>query len=150
MGETDQTGNQKKKTKSALLLVNAICLAIGVCSGPMIMRLYFIHGGKRVWLSSWLESGGWPINFILLLLTYLHRRHKQGPSAAKLVFMGGRLFTGAAITGVLCGADYFLYAYGVSRLPISTFNDFLWVTLKSHSRHNPKVGLFKKFRKYAK
>ncbi|KAI8548321.1 hypothetical protein RHMOL_Rhmol07G0265400 [Rhododendron molle] len=105
--------------KMGLLLLNAILLAIGSCGGPMVMRLYFLHGGNRVWLSSWLETGGWPINFIPLLVTYLNRRHKEGP-AAKLVFMGGRLFIGSSVTGVLSGFDNYLYAYGVARLPISS------------------------------
>ncbi|XP_058223960.1 purine permease 3-like [Rhododendron vialii] len=118
MGELDQTANQKMKM-GLLLLVNVTLLAIGRCGGPMVMRLYFLHGGHRVWLSSWLETGGWPINFILLLVTYLNRRRKEGP-AAKLVFMGGRLFIGSSVTGVLSGVDNYLYAYGVARLPIST------------------------------
>ncbi|KAH7847494.1 hypothetical protein Vadar_026780 [Vaccinium darrowii] len=108
-----------KKLKRAILIVNVTLLAIGVCGGPMVMRLYFIHGGDRVWLSSWLQTGGWPLNFIPLLATYLLRRRKEGP-AAKLVFMGRRLFIGAAVVGVLSGFDNYFYAYGVARLPVST------------------------------
>lgn len=114
--ETDQ--NINKKMKRTLLLLSAILLTIGHCGGPL-MRLYFIHGGKRIWLSSWLETGGWPLNFIPLIITYLHRRSKKG-SRAKLFFMKPPLFLGATVIGVLTGADDYLYAYGVARLPIST------------------------------
>ncbi|KAE8666781.1 Chaperone protein DNAj, putative isoform 1 [Hibiscus syriacus] len=33
--------------RKALLVVNCIILSIGNCGGPLIARLYFIHGGKR-------------------------------------------------------------------------------------------------------
>ncbi|KAK8717188.1 hypothetical protein V6N13_044465 [Hibiscus sabdariffa] len=36
----------------------------GHCVGPLIMRLYFMHGGKRVWFSSWQETAGCPIAFL--------------------------------------------------------------------------------------
>ncbi|KAH7847814.1 hypothetical protein Vadar_030518 [Vaccinium darrowii] len=105
--------------KKALLLLNAIFLVIGGCGGPMVMRLYFIHGGNRVWLSSCLETAGWPVNFIPLLVAYLHRRSKDSP-AAKLVFMRGPVFVASTVIGVLTGLDDYLYAYGVARLPVST------------------------------
>ena len=83
------------------------------------MRLYFIHGGKRVWLSSWLETGGWPIIFIPIIITYFHRRATQG-SSTKLFFMKPRLFIASTAIGILTGLDDYLYAYGVARLPVST------------------------------
>ncbi|KAH7846473.1 hypothetical protein Vadar_014379 [Vaccinium darrowii] len=107
------------KLNLPILLLNIIFLAIGSCSGRMLMRLYFIQGGKRVWLSSWLQTGGWSVNFIPLLITYLLRRRKEGP-AAKLVFMAGPMFIPATVIGVLFGLSNYLYTYGVSRLPLST------------------------------
>ncbi|KAH7845792.1 hypothetical protein Vadar_006057 [Vaccinium darrowii] len=117
MEKTDQTPDKKMRTP--LLLLNATLLAIGVCGGLMVMRLYFLHGGRRVWLPSWLETGGWPVNFIPLLITYLGRRRREGP-AAMLFLMKGPVFIPAAIIGVLTGLDDYLYAYGVARLPVST------------------------------
>ncbi|KAF7139169.1 hypothetical protein RHSIM_Rhsim07G0208200 [Rhododendron simsii] len=105
--------------KRALLLLNAIFLTIGTCGGPMVMRLYFIQGGNRVWLSSWLQVGGWPINFVPLLVTYFLRRRKEGP-AAKLYFMGRPVFVAATVIGFLTGLDDYLYTYGFARLPVST------------------------------
>ncbi|XP_059631285.1 purine permease 3-like [Cornus florida] len=105
--------------KKALLLLNCILLSIGNCGGPLIMRLYFVKGGKRIWLSSWLETGGWPVILIPLTITYMQRRAKEG-STAKLFFMKPRLFFAAAVIGILTGADDYFYAYGVARLPVST------------------------------
>jgi drug/metabolite transporter (DMT)-like permease len=115
----DMNQQANKKMKRALLLLNSIFLAIGACGGPMVMRLYFIHGGNRVWLSSWLETGGWPINFIPLLITYLQRRSKEG-SSAKIYFIERPVFIAATVIGVLTGLDDYLYAYGVALLPVST------------------------------
>lgn len=110
-----QVNNTKRR---ALLILNCILLTVGNCGGPLILRLYFIHGGKRVWLSSWLQTGGWPIIFILLLISYLHRgSHKP---TTKFFYMDTSLFIAATIVGVITGFDDYLYAYGIARLPVST------------------------------
>ena len=118
--ELEAQGNSTAMRK-VLLVLNCILLSIGNCGGPLIMRLYFIHGGKRVWLSSWLETGGWPIIFLPLTVTYFHRRSTQGPRA-KLFFMKPPLFIASAVIGILTGLDDYLYAYGVARLPVSTIS----------------------------
>uniref|UniRef100_A0A6N2LQZ4 Probable purine permease n=1 Tax=Salix viminalis TaxID=40686 RepID=A0A6N2LQZ4_SALVM len=110
-------GNSTIKRKS-LLILNCLILSIGNCGGPLIMRLYFIHGGKRVWLSAWLQTSGWPVILIPLAITYLHRRATD--PATKLFYMRTPLFMAAAIVGVLTGLDDYLYASGVARLPVST------------------------------
>ncbi|CAN0877301.1 Purine permease 3 [Linum grandiflorum] len=104
--------------KRVLLIINCIILAIGNCGGPLIMRLYFLHGGKRVWLSSWLETGGWPIMLLPLSLAYILRRRRHQSTTFFLIRR--RLFLAAVFIGVLTGFDDYLYAYGVARLPVST------------------------------
>ncbi|CDP01126.1 unnamed protein product [Coffea canephora] len=103
----------------ALLVVNCLILAIGNCGGPIIMRLYFVKGGKRIWLSSWLQTVGFPIIAIPLLISYFHRRKTEGPNT-KLVLMKYPLFIAAAAVGLVTGIDDYLYAYGMARLPVST------------------------------
>ncbi|XP_018851257.2 purine permease 1-like [Juglans regia] len=109
----------KPSMKKLLLILNCILLSIGNCGGPLIMRLYFIHGGKRVWLSSWLETGGFPIILLPLALVYFQRRATKGPGT-ELFFMKPPLFLAAAFIGIITGLDDYLYAYGVARLPVST------------------------------
>ncbi|PRQ21317.1 putative purine permease, plant [Rosa chinensis] len=115
---------QRKATalKRLLLILSCVFLSIGNCGGPLIMRLYFIHGGKRVWLSSMLETGGWPIILVPIAIAYYHRRKNQAPTEppTKLFFMKIPLFVASAVIGVLTGLDDYLYAYGVARLPVST------------------------------
>ncbi|XP_073127514.1 purine permease 3-like [Henckelia pumila] len=101
-----------------LLATNCVILAIGNCGGPLVMRLYFIRGGKRIWFTSWLETGGFPIILIPLLAAYTRRR--KSAAGARLFLMKPRLFFGSAAIGVLTGLDDYLYAYGVAKIPIST------------------------------
>ncbi|KAK4482026.1 hypothetical protein RD792_012950 [Penstemon davidsonii] len=89
-------------------------LGIGNCGGPLMMRLYFIRGGKRIWLSCFLQTAGWPIILIPLLVTYT-RRHHTTP-----FFMKPRVLAAASVIGVLIGLDNYLYATGVAKLPVST------------------------------
>ncbi|CAM8946266.1 unnamed protein product [Rhodiola kirilowii] len=128
--------------KRFLLILNTILLTIGNCGGPQLMRLYFVHGGKRVWFSSWLETGAFPVILIPLTLLYLyrihqHRRPKRSVLASnnpesqeiiteeedketKFFVMKLPLLVGSAFIGVITGLDDYLYAYGVARLPVST------------------------------
>lgn len=130
MDKEQQQQQQQQKTttamKTTLLVFNCFLLAVGNCGGPLVMRLYFVHGGKRVWLSSFLETGGWPIIFIPLIISYINRRRVAAldPSGSnnstKMIFMKPRLFFASAVIGILTGFDDYLYAYGVARLPVST------------------------------
>ncbi|XP_002285719.1 purine permease 1-like [Vitis vinifera] len=113
--EVQLSSNMRK----ALLVLNCVILSIGNCGGPLVMRLYFVLGGERIWFSSWLETVGWPLILVPLIITYMHRRTKQD-SHAKLFFMKPPLFVASAVIGVLTGFDDYLYAYGVAKLPVST------------------------------
>ncbi|KAL0327804.1 UNVERIFIED_CONTAM: Purine permease 3 [Sesamum angustifolium] len=98
--------------KWIFLIINCIILAIGNCGGSLIMCLYFIHDGKRIWFSNW------PVILIPLIVSYTRRRRAN--PRAKLILMKPRLFVAAAVIGILTGFDNYLYAYGVAKLPFST------------------------------
>lgn len=122
--EFDKATTDKKRMKRILLVISVMILTVGHCGGPL-MRLYFLHGGKRIWLSSWLETAGWPLNFIPLLVTYFQRQRKAGADRSsrghvRVVLMNRRIFFSAAVIGILTGVDDYLYAFGVAKLPIST------------------------------
>ncbi|XP_006357923.1 purine permease 3-like [Solanum tuberosum] len=104
--------------KKVLLVINCIILAVGTCGGPLVMRLYFIKGGKRIWLSSWLQTAAWPINFIPLVISYFYRRKNN--STTKLILMTPRIFMATIGIGILQGFTNYFYAYGIGKLPVST------------------------------
>ncbi|XP_016549753.2 purine permease 3 [Capsicum annuum] len=105
--------------KRILLVINCLILSIGVCGGPLMMRLYFVEGGSRIWLSSWLQTGGWPLTLIPLAVLYFYRRKIKG-SDTKFYFITPRIFIASFVIGVVIGLDDFFYSWGGSKLPVST------------------------------
>lgn len=113
----------KSRMKRLLLILNCILLSIGNCGGPLIMRLYFVHGGKRIWLSCWLETVGWPIMLIPISIAHYRRQRRQqtnGQAQTKFFLMKPSLFISSALIGLLSGVDNYIFANGVARLPVST------------------------------
>ncbi|PNX81768.1 purine permease 3-like protein [Trifolium pratense] len=106
--------------KKLLLILNSVLLAIGTCGGPLVMRLYFIHGGKRVWLSSFLETSAFPIILIPITISYIHNRYRYSNNNNRFVSMKLPIFFASALIGILTGLDDYLYACGIKRLPVST------------------------------
>ncbi|MFS7913098.1 putative purine permease, plant [Helianthus anomalus] len=87
------------------------------------MRLYFVHGGNRVWLSSVLQTAGFPFIIAVLIVLYFWRSavaKKQNNKTTKLFYMHPRLFLAAVFIGLITGLDNYMYAYGVARLPVHT------------------------------
>nr|CAD1826305.1 unnamed protein product [Ananas comosus var. bracteatus] len=97
--------------KRFLVVLNCVLMALGNTGGPLLLRLYFRSGGHRVWLSSFLETAGWPLLLVPLLAV-----SRTPPS----VFATPRLLLPCAALGLLTGLDDFLYAYGLAFLPVST------------------------------
>lgn len=126
--ETKAEVTNNNPWRNSLLLVNCVMLSIGSCGSPLVMRLYFIKGGKRIWLSSWLSTGGWPIILIPLLIAYFNRKKAARSSRCTtattdksfMILMNLRVFVASAVIGILTGFDNYLYSYGVARLPVST------------------------------
>ncbi|KAK9167475.1 hypothetical protein Scep_002666 [Stephania cephalantha] len=92
-------------------------MAIGVIGGPLLSRLYYLHGGGRKWVNTFTQSAGFPILFAPLFFLYL--RHRSNPQSTHF-FMESKLFVASAIIGVFVGLDNFLYTLGLSYLPVST------------------------------
>ncbi|OIV97870.1 hypothetical protein TanjilG_12627 [Lupinus angustifolius] len=119
---------QDRTMKRIVLILSCIFLAVGTSGGQLLLRLYFLHGGHRLWLCSFLQSGGFPIILLPLIISYIHRRRQISTTTTttsetkktKTVFMNTSLFLAFAVIGALTGLDNYLYAYGSSRLPVST------------------------------
>ncbi|KAG0480348.1 hypothetical protein HPP92_011206 [Vanilla planifolia] len=91
-----------RKVRLTLTILNCILLCLGDTGGPILLRTYFLHGGRRRWLSAWLETGGWPILLI--------------PSPSPTSIAAAPI----PLPILLTGLDDFLYAYGLDFLPVST------------------------------
>lgn len=128
MAEGRDIAKKDRTMKRILLLINCLMLAIGTPGGPLVLRLYFIHGGKRIWFSSFLQTAGFPVTLIPLSISYIIRRNRHIPATIaaddstkpKIIFMKPSFFVAFAIVGILYGLDNILYCYGLDRLPVST------------------------------
>ncbi|KAG9450750.1 hypothetical protein H6P81_010715 [Aristolochia fimbriata] len=123
--QTQRSGDGEQRTPGVLmtnmllLFLNISLLALGNAGGPLLLRLYYLQGGSRIWFTSLLLTGGWPIMLIPLVVSYFQRRRRRR-SSTKVFLIGRRLFMAAAFVGVILGLDNFMYAYGLSKLPVST------------------------------
>ncbi|KAK7268325.1 hypothetical protein RIF29_21023 [Crotalaria pallida] len=122
--EGSREAKQDNRTmKRILLVINCIMLAIGASGGPLISRLYFIHGGNRIWLSSLLQAAGFPLILLPLFISFVIRRRQititSSANSSKLntIIIKPRLFLFSAIIGIITGLDNYLYSSGMARLP---------------------------------
>ncbi|MCL7030848.1 hypothetical protein MKW94_017607 [Papaver nudicaule] len=99
------------------LIVYCTIFTLGFIAGPIIFRLYFLHGGSRKWLSSALQSAGFPILLLPLGILYV-KRDRAVPQAD--FFASPKLLLSSILVGVLQGGSSFMYSYGLSFLPVST------------------------------
>ncbi|CAI0422576.1 unnamed protein product, partial [Linum tenue] len=108
--EMEAETNTKTPMKTHLaLLFNSLILTIGQVGGPMLLRIYFTHGGQKRWLAAWTNTAGFPI--LLIPIALAHRRRQLG--------LPRRLFISCVLLGFLVGFVCYLYAYGAAYLPVS-------------------------------
>ncbi|XP_059637382.1 purine permease 3-like [Cornus florida] len=108
--------SSSKPVKTLLVLLNCILMSIGQIGGSILVRLYFLHGGKKQWLAAWLLSAGFPILIIPLAISYAQARAK---ARVTRLLITPRLAASSAFLGVLLGLDGYLYSFGLSYLPVS-------------------------------
>ncbi|CAN6210986.1 unnamed protein product [Urochloa humidicola] len=115
----DSSSTPGKLKRRLLVVLNCGMLALGTTAGPLITRLYYDKGGRREWLSAWLQSAGWPLLLLPAAASYATRRARDG-RGAPLLLAPPRVLLAAAGLGVATGADNFVYAYSLRYLPVST------------------------------
>ncbi|KAI3939747.1 hypothetical protein MKW92_042134 [Papaver armeniacum] len=113
----------KKKQETSIklswpLIFCCVLLFVGQVGGPLLLRLYYLHGGQRKWLTSWLQTAAFPFLLIPILVSWSKPKSK---SHGKLRFCVTRkLFISSVILGIMFGLDSFLFSIGLSYLPVST------------------------------
>lgn len=104
---TTQEASRFKTTLNVFTLVHALFLMIG-SGGGLLLRVYFTHGGNRLWLSSFVQIAAWPL--LLLPLSFSSRK----------LHLSLCLYLVFAVLGVLFALDCFLYSLASAFLPLST------------------------------
>lgn len=96
-----------------LMAASSTALVLGLSSATLLGRLYFVYGGSRRWLYTWVECTGWPI--LLPPLFFCYWRYKIKP--CRLTPMLVLIFL---VMGCLTALTNLLYSWGLSYLPVST------------------------------
>ncbi|CAK7347174.1 unnamed protein product [Dovyalis caffra] len=116
-GNNNEPKHQNKKhMKLFLVLLNCMLMAVGQVAGPLLVRIYYLHGGKSNWLGAWLLTAGFPVLIIPIAIAYM--RAKSRAQAGRFLVTRW-LFAASAILGILVGLDSYLYSFGLSYLPVS-------------------------------
>jgi drug/metabolite transporter (DMT)-like permease len=98
------------------LVILSACLVLMGAGGPLLLRVYFVHGGERLFLSAMLQISGWPL-LLPPICVSLYRSRRHG--VANLL-LPPRLTGAAAILGAFYAISCFVYALGSQALPLST------------------------------
>ncbi|XP_049386576.1 purine permease 1-like, partial [Solanum stenotomum] len=122
--EIEQEGNYNKpkklknfmSIKTLLILIYCIFLSVGQISGVLLVRIYYLHGGKRKWLQSSLLTAGFPILILPIYISYVKKKTNNNNIR---FFATPKLAIFSAILGILLGICSYLYTIGASYLPVS-------------------------------
>ncbi|WOL08748.1 purine permease 3 [Canna indica] len=120
--EETSTKKMNKCQKRTIQLLSFASVIVGATCAPLTLRIYFLHGGQRKWLSSWVQTAAWPLTLLPLAVSYLYRRRRRRADQPlpKLILSTPPVLLAATILGLFLGLDDFFYAYGAAYLPVST------------------------------
>nr|CAB3501782.1 unnamed protein product [Digitaria exilis] len=98
------------------------CLVLLGAGGSLLIRLYFVHGGQRLWLSTMIQVSGWPLLLppLLSVSLLLRSRSHGGATAADHLLLPNRLAGAVAVLGAFFAVACFAYSLGSQALPLST------------------------------
>lgn len=116
-GEEQKMMSISKKRYMCLLLINFTCLFVGSVSSSLLSKYYFNHKGSSKWVSTWVQSAGFPLLlFPIFLPYYLFKSTQRKPFTR---FTPGILSLSIFI-GLMIGLNNLLFSWGNSYLPVST------------------------------
>ncbi|XP_057755606.1 probable purine permease 4 [Arachis stenosperma] len=114
--EIMQTERGNNKRYIPLLVINYVCLFIGSVTSSLLSKYYFNHKGSSRWVSTWVQSSGFPLLLIPITLPYFLNLTKRKPFTdftTKMVALSISI-------GFMLGINNLLFSWGNSFLPVST------------------------------
>lgn len=116
--DREETERERKETiRRVTLLLSIIFLVVGAVGAPLLTRIYFLHGGSRVWVTTIAQFIAFPVILPVLYAAYL-RSSRRGER--KLVELSAKVMATSVGIGIIAAVDSYLYAYGSMTLPVST------------------------------
>ncbi|KAE9591084.1 hypothetical protein Lal_00021443 [Lupinus albus] len=111
--------DQKSSTNKIympLLVINYIMLFVGSVSSILLSKYYFKHNGSSKWVSTWVQSAGFPLLTIPIFLPYVLKLNKRKP----FTDFTPNILLLSFFVGIMLGVNNLLISWGVSYLPVST------------------------------
>ncbi|XP_074566911.1 putative purine permease 11 isoform X1 [Curcuma longa] len=122
---TATTSRIKKRWQWWLLVfLNIFFLLAGQTAATLLGRFYYNEGGNSKWMATFVQSAGFPILFIPLLL-FLSNQQQRPPSTAAAATLPALRWKIAGIylgLGIIIGVDNLMYSYGLLYVPVSTYS----------------------------
>ncbi|PIA39503.1 hypothetical protein AQUCO_02600153v1 [Aquilegia coerulea] len=116
----EKSNKPANKKYWVLLIITYIALFVGAISSSLLAKFYFIHGGSSKWVSTWVQSAGFPLLLIPIYLPYFFSTSKQNPMPKPFSLITKKLYIIAIAIGLLVGFSNFLFSWATSYLPAST------------------------------
>ncbi|OMP05618.1 Drug/metabolite transporter [Corchorus olitorius] len=114
--EQDQKAMTNKRYLP-LLIINYACLFLGSVSSSLLSKYYFNHKGSSRWVSTWVQSAGFPLLVIPIFLPYyLFNCTQRKP----FTHFTPKILVLSVFIGVMLGINNLLFSWGNSYLPVST------------------------------
>ncbi|KAK4259887.1 hypothetical protein QN277_006175 [Acacia crassicarpa] len=108
--------SSSNKRYMPLLILNYFFLFVGSVSSSLLSKYYFIHKGSSRWVSTWVQSAGFPLLIIPIWLPYLLKLTKRQPFTG----FNAKLLLLSVFVGLMLGFNNLLFSWGNSYLPVST------------------------------
>ncbi|XP_038991883.1 probable purine permease 4 [Hibiscus syriacus] len=100
-----------------LLLLNYALLFVGSLSSTLLSKYYFIHKGSSRWVSTWVQSAGFPLLVIPILLPYYVFKSTERKPFTRFT---PKLLVLSIFIGFMLGLNNLMFSWGNSYLPVST------------------------------
>uniref|UniRef100_A0A0D9XJT0 Probable purine permease n=1 Tax=Leersia perrieri TaxID=77586 RepID=A0A0D9XJT0_9ORYZ len=124
---TSSTHEQNSPVKSwqwwLMVGVNMFFLIAGQTASTLLGRFYYNQGGNSKWMSTFVQTAGFPVLFIALYLFRSNTSSTQTTTSTpasktpvtKITFI-------YVVLGIIVAADDLMYSYGLLYLPVSTYS----------------------------
>ncbi|KAK3005336.1 hypothetical protein RJ639_015949 [Escallonia herrerae] len=100
-----------------LIGLNYMGLLLGSVSSSLLSKFYFNHKGSSRWVSTWVQSTGFPLLLFPIYLPYYLFKCTQRKPFSRFT---PKIFLLSVMVGFLLGINNLLFSWGNSYLPVST------------------------------
>ncbi|CAO2047925.1 unnamed protein product [Urochloa humidicola] len=120
---TSETPPQNSPTKHwhwwLMVFLNIFFIIAGQTASTLLGRFYYNQGGNSKWMSTFVQTAGFPVLFVAL---YLFRSKSTETTTASPETSASKITLIYIVLGLIIAADDLMYSYGLLYLPVSTYS----------------------------